>query len=116
MAEKRKERGLQDLLASTALNGGRAIGEPVEDVLRRRPSRAKRRRRWEEEQRAQMVTYRGIPPELREGLKRVAAELGITVSEVARLFLEYGLEAYQTGALEIELATVETKKTAFPGE
>lgn len=114
MGEKPKERGLQDLLAGTSLTGGRSNGEPVVDVLNRRPSKAKRTRTWERQQAALMVTYRGIPPELKQAIHAVAQELGITVSEVGRLFLEYSLAAYQSGELEVEVVVVETKKTAFP--
>jgi hypothetical protein len=82
--------------------------EPV-DVLTTRPTKARRDRSWEKKQREKvgLVAYRGIPASLNAQIKAVAGELGVPVGDVARAFLEYGLEAYRNGALELtpELAT-----------
>jgi len=76
------------------------IGEEPIDLLTRRPSKAKRNRSWERKQKGK-VTYRGIPPELQDELKTVARKIGVTVGEVARAFIEHGLDAYKQDELEL---------------
>jgi len=88
--------------------------EPV-DVLARRPSKAKRDRSWERKHEHLVVTYRGVPPELQEQLKAVARQVGVTVGEVARAFLEYGLDAYEKGELELDPVLLTGKYSLFPG-
>jgi hypothetical protein len=63
-----------------------------------------------------MASYRGIPPELHEALKEIAAELEVTVGEVARVFLEYGLKAYEAGDLALDPKPLPSKFTLFPPE
>jgi len=63
-----------------------------------------------------VVTFRGIPPRLNDELKTVASELGVTVGDLARAFLEYGLEAYRSGELELHAHPVRKRFTLFPGE
>ena len=89
--------------------------EPIE-VLARRPSRAKRNREWERQVREKqgVVTYRGIPPRLNESLKEIARDLGVPVGEVARAFLEYGLEACRKGDLVLKPEAVADKYSLFP--
>ena len=89
--------------------------EPIE-VLARRPSRAKRNREWERRARKErgVVTYRGIPPDLQERLKEIAATYEVPVGDVARLFIEHGLRAYEAGELEIKPALVTGRFTLFP--
>ena len=64
---------------------------------------ARRNRDWEAEQRKRGVvaTYRGIPPELQDRIKAVASELGVNIGDVARRLLEYALDAYDAGDLEL---------------
>jgi hypothetical protein len=90
--------------------------EPIE-VLTRRPSRAKRNREWERQAREKqgVVTYRGVPRELNERLKKIAKDLGVPVGEVARKFLEYGLEACRKGDLVLKPKAA-GKHTLFPSE
>ena len=68
-------------------------------------SKAKRDRGWERRQRADpdvcQVSYRGIPRDLNGAMVEVAQRHGITVSEVARIFLEYAWEDYDHGLMEI---------------
>lgn len=116
MSDKPKERGLQDLLAGITLNGGRGNGEPVADVLHRRPTKARRSREWERSKASITATYRGIPPEVKEAIATIAANLGINVGEVARRFLEHGLAAYRDGTLVIPVHVVAAKKTSYPDE
>ena len=94
---------------------GETAGEPV-DVLARRPSKARRNRDWERRQRETVgfAGYRGIPPELNDEIKDVAEELGVRVGEVARAFLEYALEAYYRGELQLEPQPRPGKFTLYP--
>ena len=84
------------------------------DVLSRRP--AKRDRSWEAGQRGAgvVVTYRGIPAELQGRIKEIAGEHGVKVGELARRLLEYGLDAYESGELQLDAVTVTTKRTLYP--
>ena len=88
--------------------------EPLDSIkgkipaLARKPREAieaKRDRGWEHRQRndpeTRQVTFRGIPRDAYDRMKEIAAEHGITLSEVARLFLESSLEDYEAGLLEI---------------
>lgn len=86
-------------------------GEPA--ALARRPSKAKRDRSWEQQFRGKTVTFRDIPPRLRQRLNCVAAELGVTASEVGRAFLEYGLGAYERGELELRPEQAVGKLTLY---
>ena len=84
------------LAQTLQLPGSTVPAEPTEaipQILQRRPSKAKRNRRWELQNK--VTGYRGIPPELNKALKDIAAELSVSVSDVARAFLEYGLGAYK---------------------
>ena len=89
--------------------------EPIE-VLARRPSRARRNRKWEQRHRDEkgFVSYRGVPGELHESLKGIADDLGVPVGEVARAFLEYGLEACRKGDLVLQPKPVAGSYSLFP--
>ena len=77
-------------------------------------SKARRDRGWEQRQRADpelcQVSYRGIPRWLNGALNEVAQRHRITVSEVARIFLEYAWEDYDHGLLEIVDAAGEPER------
>ncbi len=88
--------------------------EAVPKLLAHKPSRAKRNREWEAQQ--QQVTFRGIPLELNARLNAVAEELGVTVSEVARAFLERGLQAYEQGDLILQPRLRIGKRTLYSEE
>ena len=88
--------------------------EAVPKLLAHKPSRAKRNREWEARQR--QVTFRGIPLELNARLNAVAEELGVTVSDVARAFLERGLAAYEQGDLLLQPRLRIGKRTLYPEE
>lgn len=68
-------------------------------------SRAKRSREWDRRQRSSedtcQVCYRGIPRELSRRIGFIAEQVGITVSEVARILLEAGMESYERQDFEI---------------
>ena len=78
------------------------------DALAYRPdaaSKAKRDRSWERRQRADtettQVAYRGISRAVNARMKEIAKDHGLTVSQVAGLFLAHALDGYESGALEI---------------
>jgi hypothetical protein len=83
------------------------MGDGSLDVLRG-PARD---RTWEKGQRERgiVVTYRGIPAELRDRLTAIAKENGLPVGDVARAFLECGLGAYGRGELQFERQAAGTR-------
>jgi hypothetical protein len=76
----------------------------------------KRDRDWEARQRKRgiVATYRGIPAELQERIKKIAAEHHLNIGELARRFLEYGAAAYDAGELELKPTLSEGKVTLYP--
>jgi hypothetical protein len=92
--------------------------EPAVDALVHRPSRAKRNRAWEKSQRDKkdVVTYRGVPASLGKQITRIAGDLGVPAGDVARSFLEYGLQAYQAGDLELKPKLAVGRFTLHPPE
>ena len=88
--------------------------EPIEALVRR-PSKARRNNKWERlhRQRKGFVSYRGIPDSVHERLKEIANDLGVPVGEVARKFLEYGLEACKRGELVLQPKPVDGKYSLF---
>jgi len=61
--------------------------------------------KWDRYHQTQLHSYRGIPPELHKKLVDIAANYGVSVGDIARLFLEYGLKAYT--AKELSVMTME---------
>jgi predicted DNA-binding protein len=57
----------------------------------------KRKREWEKNNKPKH--YRGVPVEVREQVKAIAKELGVTADEVARSFIEYSLTCLKRGTL-----------------
>mgnify|MGYP002353155754 FL=1 len=76
--------------------------------------RKRRERGWEQARRAEIATYRGIPPETHRSLIRIANGLGVPVDEVARAFLEYGLGQHQAGQLPLSPYPKAQRMTLFP--
>lgn len=98
----------------------RSVGDQVDEeaipaLSRKTP---KRDRSWEAEQRKQpgVKTYRGVPDALHANLLTIARELQVRVGEVARAFLEYALEAYETGDLVLHPEPRGKRNTLFPDE
>lgn len=84
----------------------------IPSVLARKPSQAKRNREWEQ---ANKVTgFRGLPLALLSELKAVAADLGVTISELARALLEYGLAALRRGDLVLQPQLKTGRMTLYP--
>jgi hypothetical protein len=80
----------------------------------RRP--AKRNRKWEKEHRP--YRYVNVPTELREQVLALAEHLGVTVDEVARAFVEYGVECIDEEKLYLRAQPNPhgRKMTLFPKE
>jgi len=89
------------------------IGSQVEMLLN-----DGRDRSWEAEQRERglVVTYRGIPQELHERVKEIAKALHVNTGDVARRFLEYAIEAYEEGSLQLDAVVISTKRTLYPDD
>jgi hypothetical protein len=90
--------------------------EAIPEVLEHRPSRAKRNRDWERKKRRAgcVVTYRGVPQDVKARVKGVAHEHHVPIGEVARRFLEYALAAYDAGDLTLEAVFGPGKLTLYP--
>jgi hypothetical protein len=78
----------------------------------RPPERKKRNRDWEK--RNPLSKYRGVPPDAHHGIKMIADELSVGLSEVARAFLEYGLSLYQANKIPLSPRLVEGRFTLYP--
>ena len=93
----------------------RDTGEPASDYLTNEPPDGRRSRAWEQTQRAAGVvaTYRGIPAEVQEGIKNMAAEIGVPVGEIARLALERLIDDYEHGRVKPEAHVVHARRSIF---
>jgi len=73
----------------------------------------KRKVRWPKYNQ-DLRSYRGIPKELHNRVKKVAKQHKVPPGEVMRRFAEYGLQALEEGELSIEPIPVEDKFTIYP--
>lgn len=76
--------------------------------------RKKRERKWDRIHQGELVTYRGIPAETHQTLISLAGNIGVPVDEVARMFLEYGVEHYRSGLLPLNPHPKAQRMTLFP--
>lgn len=76
--------------------------------------RKKRQRKWDKTHQGELVTYRGIPAETHQTLISLAGSIGVPVDEVARMFLEYGVEHYRSGVLLLNPHPKAQRMTLFP--
>jgi len=84
--------------------------DPFADLLHPRS------RQWEQAQRTGdlcSLTFRGIPRTLRKDLNAIAKSLGAGQSDLAKVLLEYAIEAYRSGTLRIGAAPLVTKNSLF---
>ena len=58
--------------------------------------------------------YRGISPELRDAIKKLAHSLCVNADEIARAFLEAAIQALRNGDLELEPRPYSQRMTLFP--
>lgn len=114
---------LTDTVSDTTADTGRsefASQIPLTDTAGhwsrhgRRP--AKRNRKWEREHRP--YRYVNVSVELREQMSALAEHLGVTVDEVARAFVEYGVECVDEEKLKLRAQPNPhgRKMTLFPKE
>jgi len=87
-------------------------GRPLDFIPTAVP-RKRRDRTWEKTHQDQVATYRGIPPEVREGLISLAGMLNVSMDEVARAFLEYSIAKYQNGAIHLNTYPKAQRMTLF---
>ena len=72
-----------------------------------------RDRTWDAAHAVEVASYR-IPPEMKLEVKEIAAELGVSPADVARLFLERGINDYQAGKIDVKPQPKQTGMTIFP--
>lgn len=78
------------------------LDDYVKSALGRVPIKKRKRPRYPSEVQRQKATY-SIPRELHQGIREIAKDLEVPVSDVARAFLEFGLRQYHSGELELEV-------------
>jgi hypothetical protein len=78
------------------------------------PKKKGRSRKWERKH--PTVSFRHWPPGISRRINRIAKELQVPVSEVARLLMEHGLDAYDAGELKARPGIVSHRLSLFPGE
>ena len=61
-----------------------------------------RDRSWERRHQNKKAVYRGVDPKAALRVREIADELNVPTGEVARALLEYGLDAYSCGDLNLE--------------
>jgi hypothetical protein len=74
----------------------------------------KRDRTWEQQALNRPMLFRRVPPDLREAVKEIAGDLQVRVDDVARAFLEFGLQCYYRGEIYIQPTLQEGRLTLFP--
>ena len=78
----------------------------------RPPERKRRNRDWEK--RNPLSKYRGVSPDVHHGIKEIAGQLSVGLSEVARAFLEYGLSLYHAKKIPMSPKLIEGRFTLYP--
>ena len=61
----------------------------------------KRNRRWEKQHQSHKAVYRGVDPKLALKVKAIAGDLLVPEGEVARAVIEYALQGYEQGDLDL---------------
>jgi hypothetical protein len=95
------------------INRSSKPSSPLDFIPNAAPKK-KRSRTWEKSYQGHVVTYRGIPPQVREGLISLASSLNVPVDEVARAFLEFGVDQYQSGGIRLSPFPKAQRMTLFP--
>ncbi len=77
-----------------------------------------RDRAWERKHQDRKAVYRGVDPKAALRVKQIAADLNVPTGEVARALLEYGLDAYSRGDLNLAPRPnpARLRMTLFPSE
>ncbi len=71
-------------------------------------------RSWEKRENNRPILFRRVPPGLRDAIKEIADSLQVRADDVARAFLEFGVQCYQQGEIQIQPALSEGRLTLFP--
>ena len=77
-----------------------------------------RDRTWERKHQGEKVVYRGVDPKTALRVRQIAGELCVPNGEVARALLEYGLDAYSRGDLNLSPRPnpARLRMTLFPSD
>jgi hypothetical protein len=86
---------------------------PVVEQLRV-VEKKQRDRGWEKEESNRPMLFRRVPPLLRQAIKEIADDLQVRVDDVARAFLEFGLQCYQKNEIQVQPVLSEGRLTLFP--
>ena len=76
----------------------------------------KRNRNWEKANNNLRATYRGVPEALIENIKEIAANLQVNTGDVARAFLEFGINCFEEGEIQLNPKLKAQRMTLFPKE
>ena len=60
-----------------------------------------------------VVTYRGIPLPIKDGVKQISSDHDVPIGEVAAFLIQYGINAYRSGTLVLRPAPKTGSKTLF---
>ncbi len=86
---------------------------PVVEQLRV-VEKKQRDRSWEKQGENRPTSYRGVPPKLQAEVRHVAADLQVTVDDVSRAFLEFGVQCYRKKEIKIAPTLSRQRLTLFP--
>lgn len=86
---------------------------PVVEQLRVADKKS-RDRKWERQPENRPMLFRGIPPGLRTAIKEIAISLNVRVDDVARAFLEFGLQCYWKSEIQVQPVLSDGRRTLFP--
>ena len=77
-----------------------------------------RDRTWERKHQGEKVVYRGVDPKAALQVRQIADELQVPAGEVARALLDYGLDAYSRGDLNLSPRPnpARLRMTLFPSD
>jgi hypothetical protein len=77
-----------------------------------------RDRTWERNHQGEKVVYRGVDPNAALQVRQIADELQVPAGEVARALLDYGLDAYSRGDLNLSPRPnpARLRMTLFPSD
>lgn len=88
---------------------------PIVEQLRL-TEKKQRDRSWEKQEDNRPISYRGVPPRLQAEVRQVATDLQVTVDDVARAFLEFGVLCYRKNEIKIAPTLSRQRLTLFPDQ
>jgi len=114
---KRPAVGEEQNLDEQAPSGGDSpvmpVATPKSVVEQLRVAAEKKRdRKWERENRSFLI--RGVPPQLTTAIKEISVDLDVKTDDVARAFLEFGLECHRKGEINLTPVMSDQRLTLFP--